>query len=170
MLWKVVWLVAMLLVASSPYSRHDFHVSLADVRYDTAKRRFQVALRIFTDDLEAALTRASRQPVRYMQMGKDSSPDPILVEYLQKNFYIRHREKVFNQIYYLGKENVVDVTWIYFEIEASDFTPAQLEWCYSVLFELFDDQTNLLNLQLAGRRLSLLFDRRRPIQKLPWKD
>ncbi|NIK74367.1 hypothetical protein FHS56_001880 [Thermonema lapsum] len=160
---------ALCLFFSSFTLRHDFHASLADVRYNVESKHFEVALRVFTDDLEADLSKFTGKQIRYPKQGKDKSPDPFLVAYLKERFYPVYKGKPLNDIRYLGKENVVDVTWIYFEIPASDIRAEKLEWQYSVMLDLFDDQSNLLNIEYRGRKATLLFDRAHPRLPVEWK-
>ncbi|GIV39845.1 MAG: hypothetical protein KatS3mg033_1645 [Thermonema sp.] len=149
-------------------TRHDFHTSLADVRYNTKSKHFEVALRVFTDDLEADLSKFTGKKVRYPQQGKDRSPDAALTAYLKQHFYPVYKGKPLNDIHYLGKENIVDVTWIYFEIPAGSIRPDKLRWRYSLMFDLFDDQNNLLNIDYQGRKATLLFDRTHPELPVSW--
>src|SRR5918997_501181 len=74
--------------AARPGAAHKFYASLAQVEYNAASGTVEVAMRVFADDLELALTRRAGRPIR-LERKKDS--DRLVIEYLREKFELRNR-------------------------------------------------------------------------------
>jgi hypothetical protein len=100
-------------------------------------------------------------------LGTDHEPpqaDSLLFRYILKNFQVRldgqSRRPVF-----IGKEVELDVTWCYVEIEhVDDFTI--LEITNKMLTELFEDQSNIVNVRAFGRTSGLLLNGMNPTRSI----
>ncbi|MGB3617392.1 MAG: DUF6702 family protein [Catalinimonas sp.] len=138
------------LLAVWPLAAHEFHASLAEVHYNAEARTYEVSLRVFTDDLLTDLRAHAGGEV----------PEPLtaaselLCEYLRPRFQLFDAESVPVPLTFLGAENDVDVTWLYFQFEAAAEQVTQLR--NAVLADRFDDQSNLVNVTVAGKRRSYL--------------
>lgn len=133
---------------------HDFHSSFAEMYYNPQEKAFQVSLKLFTDDLENALTKFSGKKYFLGALGKDRSPDEILVKYLEQKFRLVHKKKnKLVPIRYIGKEIGVESVTAYFEMPFEDKL-SHYELQNTIMLELFDDQSNIVLLQKDGKRKS----------------
>lgn len=142
-------------------SWHNFHSSLADMQYNPQEKAFQISLTLFADDTENALTRFSKQKYLLGGLGKDRNPDPTLTAYLQANFQLINKKKQVLPIQYIGKEVSLEVVKVYFEIPFQ----GNLKHCTlrnTIMFELFDDQSNIVNLQKDSQKKSFAFQPETP--------
>lgn len=139
---------------------HNFHSSLADMQYNPKAKAFQVSLTLFTDDTENALTKFANS--RYvLGLGKDRKPDAILTAYLEKNFQLINKKKQVMPIRYIGKEVSLEVVKVYFEIPFKE----NLKNCIlknTIMFELFSDQSNIVNIEKEGKKKSFAFQPETP--------
>ncbi len=140
------------LIAASP--KHDYHVSVTQMQYNTSSKLFEVSIRIFTDDLELALSK-SNQNKRFTIRNNDQN-DTYVSAYLQKRFLLRNAQKGIQVLKYVGKEQEEDATWIYLEIPAP-LPVSGLSLENSVLAEIFDDQVNMTNILLPSGKKTYLF-------------
>lgn len=138
-----------------PTVAHKFYTSLARVEYNAETKTVEVALRVFADDLELALTRRSGRRV-YLDQTKDA-PD-LVIAYLRETFELRGRDGRKAELRWVGMETEADVAWLYFESPLPD-GPAGATLRDRVLLELFRAQVNLVNLKYGGRQLDLVFRR-----------
>lgn len=130
---------------------HAYHTSLTEIQYNVQEKSLEISIRMFTDDLETALTKANNGQ-KVMIGGKNDNSDAILNKYVQQHFAILLSQKQKRAMNVLGKEIEGDATWVYVEIpNAQDFKGNILY--NNIMQELFDDQTNLVNfIQPSGKK------------------
>ena len=135
---------------------HAFHTSLSEVHYNTKEKSLEISIRMFTDDLEEALTKANNGQ-KIMIGGKHDNSDAILSRYIQQHFAIVTPQKSRKKLNVLGKELEGDATWVYVEIpECQDLKSHVLY--NSIMQELFEDQSNLVNFFYLNHKKTFLFN------------
>jgi hypothetical protein len=148
----------LLLGAAAP--RHAYHVSLTEVTYNAETQALEIAVKLFTDDLEGTLE-ALGAPRLHLDTPQEHQDAPALIAR-----YLDHRltwtiDGEARTAKYLGKEYEDDATWCYLEI--SGLGPF---WEFSVrnllLTERFEDQSNLVHVSVGGRTQSLLLNAQKP--------
>ncbi len=145
-----------LLKIHSPFTIHAFHTSITQIEYNPKTKSYEVSMRIFTDDLEAALDAANQK--KGIKIINGDKNDAILAAYLNQHFniYLPQNQKV--KYKYIGKENEDLATWVYLEITDEPFaTSTKIQ--QNVLMELFDDQVNIVNFKKSETKKSLLFNK-----------
>lgn len=133
---------------------HEFHTSLAQIQYNTITKSFEVSLRVFTDDLEAALTRENNN--QKVSVSDTKLADPLLEKYISTHLSVLNKQNQKQPMTFVGKELEVDVTWIYVEISATDDLGG-LRIQNTILTELFDDQVNIVNFNYLRKTTTYLF-------------
>ncbi len=121
---------------------HDFHTSLAEVSYNTSSKSFEVSLRVFTDDLERALSEANN--IKDLRLEKGKKYNDLIEKYLKEHFYLLSPKNQKEPITFYDKELEVDITWLYFEIPFKKSLKGY-HLHNSVMTELFGDQMNMVN-------------------------
>ncbi len=111
---------------------------------------------MFTDDLETALTKANNGQ-KITLTGKVDNSEVVLSKYIQQHFGIITPQKQKRPLNVLGKEAEGDATWIYVEVPNSQDFKGNVLY-NSLMQELFDDQTNLVNLTYLGNKKTFLFN------------
>lgn len=134
-------------------SAHKFHASLVEVDLNRTTGKLEVGMRLFADDLEAALARKHGRRVRL-----DATPNagPLVLDYLREQFVIRDAKGSALELSWVGMEARVDEAWVYVESPAPA-TLAGARVSNRVFFELFGDQVNTVNFQDGDARTTLLF-------------
>lgn len=132
---------------------HDFHASLTEVKQNNAEKVYEISLRVFTDDLETALSQDLG--VKY-RIKPDTEIDPQISSYLQKKWVMKMDGQDQKPIY-LGKEFDQDVCYLFFEYTYIK-EPVTIQITNEVFMELFEDQTNLINVYRHDRRKTVVFD------------
>ncbi|GAB4123662.1 MAG: hypothetical protein OHK0045_03470 [Raineya sp.] len=132
------------------------------MEYNPQAKAFQVSLTLFADDTENALTRFSKKKYLLGGLGKDRKPDEVLTSYLEQNFQLINKKKQILPIRYIGKEISLEVVKVYFEIPFKDNLKSYT-LKNTIMFELFEDQSNIVNLQKDGKNKSFAFQPKKPI-------
>lgn len=143
-----------LLAAFFKASAHPYHLSVAEIKYNAKTQNLEVALKLFTDDLEKTLSEMAGKPV---QVTQNAAVQKQIETYLQKNFRVElPQNQVANQRF-IGFEKQDDAHWFYLEtpVKASQLPTAKLR--NQVLVTTFPDQNNLTNLEINGQKRTLIF-------------
>lgn len=139
-----------------PTALHAFHTSLTEIQYNGKDKSLEITIRLFTDDLENALTKLNNGQ-KVMIGGKNDNSDAVLSKYIQQHFAVITPQKQKKPINYLGKELEGDATWVYIEIPESQVVKDHILY-NDLMQEMFDDQTNLVNFFFAGNKKTFLFN------------
>ena len=132
---------------------HKFYVSLAQADYNDKTKTLEVAIRMFADDLELALTKRERRAVHL-----DTTPDvaKIIRAYLQDRFEVRGRDGKVRELNWVGMESSVDSTWVYIEIPlGEDVDGASIR--NRILLDLYQEQVNTTIVKAAGKQHTFAF-------------
>jgi hypothetical protein len=159
LLKNIVLFLGMLLTYSKVEVLHEFHTSLTEMRLNTSSNSYEITIRVFTDDLGKALNNGNGMNL----LGENSEKD--IERYFKKHFaFIRNKDVRFAN--YLGKEVETDATWLYLELNgAKELKEYQI--LNSIFLELFEDQSNLLNIIDGKNRHTLIFNEDKKLQDIP---
>jgi len=127
---------------------HPFHVSVSELIYKEDAKTVQVMHRIFVDDFEQTLNKVYNVNLDILVMDNTEAIDSLIEDYLSKRFKVRIDDKA-RAIIYLGSELEEDVIWCYQEIYKVR-KPNVFEITNAILFEEFDDQSNLVHTTLRN--------------------
>src|SRR5688500_14334850 len=80
------WLMLLVCVlgAFSKAEAHPYHISVAEIKYNPKTQSLEIALKLFTDDLEETLSKLAGKPV----LVTDVAAPKLLEAYFQKNFLV----------------------------------------------------------------------------------
>jgi hypothetical protein len=142
---------------------HDYHASITDAKYNPRTQSLEVAVKVFMDDLEDALSRRNKAKVTYSQAPQVQQ---WVQEYigaslsfeLEKGKPLRHT--------FVGAEQEADVVWVYFEVPLQTKELTHVYVRNVVLQELFNDQMNIVNLDYKGKVSSNLFQKNDGTRKM----
>ncbi|WP_310586907.1 DUF6702 family protein [Runella slithyformis] len=136
------------------FRSHDFHTSITRMDYNAKDRAFEISIRVFTDDLEKALSKDNNGQ-KIVVVNNDKN-DPLVEKYIRKHFALITAQKQKKAYSYVGKEQEADATWIYIEIPSQEAVSG-LSLQNTIMHDLFDDQINLVNLNYQGQKKSYIF-------------
>jgi hypothetical protein len=163
---RFVPFAAPLLLALAPLaplpSAHPIHSSLAELRWEPASGTVAVSVRVFSDDLCAAL--ATR--------GLAAGAPPAAVD-SAASAYAREAVLVAAPgspgplpLHWVGMRRSAEATWLELRAETSaGLAGARVR--NAVLFERYGDQINLVRASYAGHTVSLLFTPGDGAKRLP---
>lgn len=133
---------------------HELHLSMCNITFNEAKNRLEIQQRIFYDDLEKTL-QIQLGDEKFDILSPEVSPlnyDSLFHEYIQarvnveiddvkiKIDFLEYEVDQDAIVFYLFKENITSVN--------------NLEFHSSILFELFQDQTNIFSFRKGDVRKS----------------
>jgi len=124
---------------------HPMHTSVAELGYDAALREASVAIRVYPDDLAAAVPGADR-----------AMADSALARYVRRTFSLSDRGGRPLALRWNGVERAGDALVIRLRLAAPDGLGGA--WVgHLLLHDRFDDQVNVVRVSHGGRTATLLF-------------
>lgn len=138
---------------------HKFHTSFTEANYNAEAGTLEVTLRTFPDDLESAVRRRAPPPPA-PSPAKDQKKEfeERVAAYVAETFRLETAKGEPIKISWVGMDAGVDSAWLYFEARLPA-SAGEVRLRNRFLFDLFDDQINLVNLKTGGERIALRFER-----------
>ncbi|WP_340075523.1 DUF6702 family protein [Leptobacterium sp. I13] len=135
---------------------HKFYLSVTQVDYSEKDRAFQMTSRIFIDDLERLIEERYGVPPKLATPNEHKSADFYIEKYLASKMVMKiNGQQV--KLNYLGKEYDNDVIKCYVEVNNISLdTIQEVTITNSILFELFEEQQNIIHFKINSLRKSFI--------------
>jgi hypothetical protein len=137
-------------------NKHPFHLSSTELDYNSKENTWELSCRIFTDDLEAALSKNYKVKTDLSAAAKHKEMDVLVKKYALANLGLRANGKVLS-LNYLGFEKDNEAVVVYLESETVKGVK-KLETTNSILYDQYDDQSNIIHVTYSGNRKSSKLD------------
>jgi hypothetical protein len=131
---------------------HPFHLSVTDMKYNTKERNVEISTKLFINDLEDIVKKKYGKKLDLFLHADDTESKNLLQQYIQQNLYISLDNKNVS-FTLLGSEREDNALWIYLETPVIA-APHKVSIHNTLLFDLFEDQTNIVHFDLNGQRKS----------------
>lgn len=149
------------------FTAHKFYVSIYQIKYVPEKKMLQITSRIFIDDLNEALLKKYNQKTFLGEANESAQDIALMKNYLLENFLVKVNGQP-KTIHYLSREFENNVIICYFSVK--DATKIEtIEVRNKSLFELFDDQQNIIQANVYGKKQNLLLTADNPTGVLKWE-
>jgi len=138
---------------------HKVHISVTNLEFNQPKQTVEIVIRVFTDDLENALSRSGSRTVKIdpASAGKNRRVGDLVMAYLRSNFELKNKAGRPVTLSWNGIEGQIDMFWLY----VKGRMPGGLEGAQmrnKIFCELFDDQVNIVNAKQQGKQIGLMFE------------
>lgn len=154
-------LLGCIIVASlGAFKKHAFHTSITEMRHNPKEKSFEISLRVFKDDLESVLTRDNQN--KKIVLDKTDKYDALIDKYIQKHFAVLNTRNQRLPYQLLGKEQEGDAMWLYIELPINEAING-IKLQNDVLIDMFDDQTNIVNIFYQNDKKSFIFNQKNRI-------
>jgi hypothetical protein len=149
------------------FTAHKFYVSIYQINYAPEKKMLQITSRIFIDDLNEALLKNYKQKTFLGETNESAEDIALMKKYLLENFSIKVNGQP-KTINYLSREFENNVIICYFNVK--DATKIKtIEIRNKALFDFFDDQQNIIQANVSGRKQNLLLTADNSSGVLKWE-
>ncbi|WP_242922852.1 DUF6702 family protein [Pontibacter liquoris] len=154
MMYKSLVLSLLLVLLGTGASfAHNYHTSITDIKYNPRTQSLEVAVKVFTDDLENAISRRTKQEVHY---SKSEKLKQDLTAYLHSTLVFAVDKSAPLKYTLLGSEEEDNAVWLYVEVPVKQAALPRLHVKNTVLMETFPDQMNIVNVSYKGKTESAL--------------
>lgn len=149
-------LLVLALPLMSASTAHKFYVSVSKIEYAQEERSLQMISTIFIDDIESTLRARYGDKVSLDPEKETPYDKELLQKYFLKKLEIRVDGTV-RDLEYIGREYENDVVKIYVEVPDVE-DPKKVEVKAEWLFELFEEQQNIVHMKKGDTRRSLVLE------------
>ena len=133
--------------------KHPLHVSTTEINYNAKEKSLEISCKIFTDDFEDVLAKQYKVKTDLNKPSMQKEMDVVITKYLSNHLQYKVNGKTMEAAY-LGFEKDNEATNVYLEIkDVSSFQ--KLNLTNSILYDLFNDQMNILHVTKSGLRKSV---------------
>ncbi len=134
-------------------AKHPLHVSTTEVNFNSKSKSLEISCRIYTDDFETALIKQFKTKVDLSKHDMHKEMDELVKKYLNTHLQFVVNGKVVSANY-IGFEKDDEATSAYLEIENVNALQ-KLTLNNSVLYDIFDDQMNIMHVRNGETRKSM---------------
>lgn len=131
---------------------HPYHVGSVEINYNSKSRTFEVTGRFFLDDMESGLGKKYGGAFHFNDEKYKEKLNDALQKYCSEYFKLKADNK-FLKVNYIGYEEDQESVDVFLESEPVA-TPKKVETAVSFLYNLFDDQINIVHIIVNGQRSS----------------
>lgn len=150
---KVLFFFSILFIFFSfTENKHPYHVGSVEINYNSKSRTFEITGRFFLDDLENGLSEKYGKSFHFNDSKYKSQLNDALKNYASEYFKLK-TDNQFLKVNYVGYEEDSESVNVYLESEKVE-NPKKVEAAVSFLYNLFDDQINLVHIIVNGNRKS----------------
>lgn len=150
---KLLLLLPLFFILSSfTKNKHPFHVGSVEFNYNKSSKTFEISGKFFIDDLENALNKNSKKSLRFQDAKFKKEMNEALKIYATNNLKLKANGKLL-KLNYIGFEEDKESVNIYLESETIE-NPKKIETAVEMLYNLYDDQMNIVHFVINGKRIS----------------
>jgi hypothetical protein len=143
---------------------HKYYISVTQVNYIKEKESVQITSRIFIDDFEKVLRERYDESIVLTGKEETKGVDVYIERYLKDKIQVVINGEPMNLVF-IGKEYDIDVVQCYIEIKGVKGINT-IEISNQVLFDVFDEQQNMIKTKINGKEKSFLLNQNNKIALL----
>ena len=147
----VFFIISIFLIFSFS-EKHPYHVGSVEINYNSKSKNFEITGRFFLDDLENGLTKKYGKSFHFNDEKYKNQLNESLKNYCSEYFNLKTNNQ-FLKVNYVGYEEDSESVNVYLESESVS-NPKKVEAAVSFLYNLFDDQINIVHIVINGERKS----------------
>ncbi|SDQ79914.1 hypothetical protein SAMN05421664_2635 [Chryseobacterium soldanellicola] len=147
-----LFLVPVFFLFSFTKVKHPYHVGSMEISYNSKSKTFEITGRFFLDDLESALSKKYGQSFHFNDPKYKNQLNVALKNYCSEYIRLKTNNK-FLKVEFIGFQEDNESVDIFLETEAVN-NPQKVEVALSFLYNLFDDQINIVHIIVNNQRKS----------------
>lgn len=141
------------LFAHEKKNKHPLHLSSSELNYNVKNGTIEIGCRVFIDDFEQLISKKYKVKADLASGARHKEMDVLIHKYMDTHFALGINGKPL-PLTYIGFENDKEAIVIYMESAKVNYI-SKLEVSSTVLYDLFDDQTNIFHMTYKDDKKSL---------------
>jgi hypothetical protein len=135
---------------------HPFFVSVTEISHNAKGKTIEISCKTFTEDLENAIQKAGGAKIDLTNVKDEAAAGKAIADYIKKHLQLKADGKAV-QLEYVGFERENEAIWSYYQV-SNVASVKKLDIQNSILFEVSDQQINLMHVTVNGNRKSTKLD------------
>lgn len=144
--------VLFLIILNLSFRPHPYHVGSMEFSYNQKSKTFEISGRFFMDDLENAVNKKYGKNLHFLNKNSEKEMQEALKNYASEYLKLKVNNQ-FIKINFVGYEEDKESVDVFLESEPVS-NPKKIETAVSFLYNLFDDQMNIIHIIINGERKS----------------
>ncbi|WP_448702355.1 DUF6702 family protein [Mucilaginibacter sp. AW1-3] len=136
---------------------HPLHVSTVDINLNPKSQKLEVICSIFTDDFESALAKQYGGKTDLSLPTMHTAMEEPVKKYIAAHLQIKTNGRL-APMTYLGFEKVKEIVNVYYESSDNISALKNIDVDVSLLYNLYNDQSNIVHITVNGKRQSTKID------------
>ncbi len=132
---------------------HPYHVSATEMEYDAKSKRVEISTKIFTDDFETVLAKLYKQKADLSNPKLKTQMTVLINKYITTHLTLKTGDKILPLKLY-DWEIDHEAVFVYTTAEAPAFNIKSITVENRILYDLFEDQVNIVHFIYKGNRKS----------------
>jgi hypothetical protein len=130
---------------------HPFYLSVIEAEYSSKTKELGISIKVYPDDMEAALKKALNKTVSFSENNKDQN-NMLIEAYIKSHLGIKINgtQSSYN---YMGYEYSNESIFIYFSITSLKNVKS-IEIDTDIMYDYKDEQSNIVHIIIDGKRNS----------------
>ncbi len=151
---KIFLLSSWLLIISSftSFKPHPYHVGSLEFNYNQKSKTFEITGRFFVDDLENAVNKNCGKSLHFLDKKFEKQMNEALKNYASESLKLKVNDQLL-KVNYIGYQEDKESVDVFLESEKVE-NPKKVETVVSFIYNLFDDQMNIIHIIISGKRKS----------------
>ncbi len=158
------FLLTLILSLSGTLGGHNFHVSITNGELNPKTETLQLYMKVFMDDLEDGIKSSTNKALNLDKPNVLPQADTLISNYILGRFSVKANGQKLN-FRYIGKEIEQDIVFVYLEVPVKP-TVKELAITNTLFFDRFDDQSNIVNIEVRGEVESAFLEKSNPTRTL----
>ena len=136
----------------SSFDFHPYHIGSVEFNHNKKSKTFEITGRFFMDDLESAINKKYGKNLHFQNKKHEKEMQDALKNYCNEYLKLKVNDQPIN-INFIGYEEDKESVDLFLESETIK-NPKKIETAVSLMYNLFDDQTNIIHIIVNGVRKS----------------
>jgi hypothetical protein len=152
------------------HDKHPIYLSLTELAYKPQQQRLEIAIKVFSDDMQMALSKKHGRVVEIGTDREDPQAAKLLFDYVQQHLKIQTLEGQTLRLMYVGRELEREdffATWIYVQVEQVPSLKG-LKIQNTILTEVLPQQNNVLTVRYQNQVKRFSLSKHQSSVELTW--
>lgn len=146
----IIGFTSLLLGSAQLVSAHVFYVTVTKVKWNSPQQRLDLTVRVFTEDLEQAVTARSGAKLNLWTPGQLAESEQLISAYLLERLKVRVNGQD-TRLEFVGMADALDATACFLQIRTIK-TVKKIEVENRLLIDLFDEQSNVMQFEVGSEK------------------
>lgn len=136
----------------TPVIPHPLHLGVTEAEHNAADQTFEISCKLFSDDFERILEKVYDRDIDLINPPDRAAVQVVINDYIRKHLSFKIDGKPIT-ITCIGFEPDHEATYSYFQADGIKEVK-KVEVTSTLMYDLFDDQTNIFHIKVNGKRKS----------------